>query len=122
MFQITHRTAGDGVDELLTDEVQADPLRLYLRQVGEVSLLTREGEVEIAKRLAEGNRQVTEAVLGSQFAVTEMLRLCDALKKGAIRVKEVACDLDPEVDEALRTVRQLALRTNMGQPFTGMLL
>ena len=46
-----------------------DPVRMYLRKMGSVSLLTREGEVEIAKRIEEGEKEVLHAVLGSSLAI-----------------------------------------------------
>jgi RNA polymerase primary sigma factor len=75
-----------------------DPVRMYLRKMGSVSLLTREGEVEIAKRIEEGERRVLQVVLNSPIAVQEILRIGDALKKGKIRVKEVIRDFDDDED------------------------
>src|SRR5262249_21012160 len=49
-----------------------DPVRMYLRKMGSVSLLTREGEVEIAKRIEEGERRVLQVVLNSSIAVEEI--------------------------------------------------
>jgi RNA polymerase primary sigma factor len=69
---------------------------MYLRKMGSVSLLTREGEVEIAKRIEEGERRVLQVVLGSPIAVQEILTIGDALKRGKIRVKEVVRDFDEE--------------------------
>ena len=51
-----------------------DPVRMYLRKMGSVSLLTREGEVEIAKRIEEGERRVLQVVLNSSIAVEEIPR------------------------------------------------
>jgi len=86
-----------------------DPVRMYLRKMGSVSLLTREGEVEIAKRIEEGEREVLGAVLSSSIAIREILELGDRLKKGKIRVREIVKDAgdeqqaereEEEVDEA----------------------
>jgi RNA polymerase primary sigma factor len=66
-----------------------DPVRMYLRKMGSVSLLTREGEVEIAKRIEEGEKEVLAAVLSSSLAVKEILDLGDRLRKGKIRVREI---------------------------------
>src|SRR6202022_2775591 len=49
-----------------------DPVRMYLRKMGSVSLLTREGEVEIAKRIEDGEKEVLEAVLHSSIAIKEI--------------------------------------------------
>jgi RNA polymerase primary sigma factor len=86
-----------------------DPVRMYLRKMGSVSLLTREGEVEIAKRIEEGERRVLQTVLSSPIAIAELLDLSDRLKKEKIRVKEVIKDVedseDGEFDEAWHTER-----------------
>ena len=76
-----------------------DPLRLYLRKMGSVALLTREGEVEVAKRIEEGDRRVLHAILESPIAMQEVLKLGDLLKDGKIRVREVVVDFE-EDDEA----------------------
>ncbi len=73
-----------------------DPVRMYLRKMGSVSLLTREGEVEIAKRIEEGERAVLQLVLNSQIAVEEILELGNKLRASKIRVKEVLRDIDEE--------------------------
>jgi RNA polymerase primary sigma factor len=73
-----------------------DPVRMYLRKMGSVSLLTREGEVEIAKRIEEGERRVLQTVLNSPIAVEELLELGERLKKQKVRVKEVIRDVDEE--------------------------
>ena len=84
------------------DSPSSDPVRTYLRRMGAVSLLTREGEVEVAKRIEDGDRRVLRVVLNSSVAIEEILALGDKLRKGELRVKEVARDVDdedPELDE-----------------------
>jgi RNA polymerase primary sigma factor len=66
-----------------------DPVRMYLRKMGSVSLLTRDGEVEIAKRIEEGELEVLDAVLSTPICLGEILDLGDRLRKGKIRVKEI---------------------------------
>jgi RNA polymerase primary sigma factor len=86
----------------------SDPVRMYLRKMGSVSLLTREGEVEIAKRIEEGERKVLQTVLNSPLAVEELLLIGEKLKKGKIRVKDVVKDIDEddaEFDEKWHTER-----------------
>jgi len=85
-----------------------DPVRMYLRKMGSVSLLTREGEVEIAKRIEDGERRVLQVVLNSSVAIEEILDLGDKLRKQKIRVKEVVKDADEddaEFDEAWHVER-----------------
>ncbi len=89
-----------------------DPVRLYLRKMGSVSLLTREGEVEIAKRIEEGEKEVLRAILACKVAVAEIIDIGVKLKSGKLRVREVVKDApeeptpeggedtDPEMSEA----------------------
>jgi RNA polymerase primary sigma factor len=80
-----------------------DPVRLYLRKMGSITLLSREGEVEIAKRIESGERLVWQVVLKSKVAIAEILNLGERLRKRTVRVKEVVRDADeedPEFDEA----------------------
>jgi RNA polymerase primary sigma factor len=67
----------------------SDPVRMYLRKMGSVSLLTREGEVEIAKRIEEGENMVISAIMNSPFGVREVLLVGDQLKRGQTKYKEV---------------------------------
>jgi RNA polymerase primary sigma factor len=76
-----------------------DPVRMYLRKMGSVSLLTREGEVEIAKRMEDGERRVLQVVLNSTVAISEILDLGDKLRQRKIRVKEVVRDADEDDSE-----------------------
>jgi len=79
-----------------------DPVRMYLRKMGSVSLLTREGEVEIAKRIEQGELRVNNAILDSPIAVREIIDLGEKLKKHKIRVKDLIKDAetdDQEFDE-----------------------
>jgi len=93
-----------------------DPVRLYLRKMGSVNLLTRDGEVEIAKRIEEGELEVLDAVLGTPICLAEVLDLGDRLKKGKIRVKEIVKENEPgedgqtiEFDEPRVTERALKI-------------
>ncbi|RMG20740.1 MAG: RNA polymerase sigma factor RpoD [Deltaproteobacteria bacterium] len=70
----------------------SDPVRMYLRKMGSVSLLTREGEVEIAKRIEAGEKEVLNVVLGSTIAIREIIEIGDRLKKGKVRLKDVVKD------------------------------
>jgi len=73
-----------------------DPVRLYLRKMGSVSLLTREGEVEIAKRIEEGEKEVLRAVLACKVAVAEILEISNKLRSGKLRIREVVKDAPEE--------------------------
>ncbi len=76
-----------------------DPVRLYLRKMGSVALLTREGEVEIAKRIEEGEHLVFEAILNSPVAVREVVGLAEKIKRKKVRLKELVRDAEDEERE-----------------------
>jgi len=73
-----------------------DPARIYLRKMGTFSLLTREGEVELAKRIEDGERRVLQMVLNSTVAIGEILDVGNQLREKKIRVKDVVKDVDEE--------------------------
>ncbi len=73
-----------------------DPVRLYLRKMGSVSLLTREGEVEIAKRIEDGEKEVLRSLLACKVAVAEIIDIGTRLKAGKLRVREVVKDAPEE--------------------------
>jgi RNA polymerase primary sigma factor len=66
-----------------------DPVRMYLRKMGSVSLLTREGEVEIAKRIEQGEIRVLDIILRSPVAVPFVQDLFDKIKRNQLRIKDV---------------------------------
>ncbi len=66
-----------------------DPVRMYLRKMGAVALLTRDGEVEIAKRIEEGENQVLRAVLRSELALRDLAGFVEQVKKEPTRVREI---------------------------------
>src|SRR5690606_32974518 len=74
----------DDEDELLeSEDVKGnDPVRLYLRKMGSVSLLTREGEVEIARRIEKGEREIVRAILLSPLGTYEIIQLGKRLDEG----------------------------------------
>ncbi len=76
-----------------------DPVRMYLRKMGSVALLTREGEVEIAKRIEEGENEVLAAILNSPVAVREIIDIGERLRAHKIRVKDIVRDAEDEEHE-----------------------
>ena len=66
-----------------------DPVRLYLREMGVVPLLTREGEVAIAKRIERGQIKTQKSIARSPIAVGELLKICDELAAHTINIREV---------------------------------
>ena len=73
-----------------------DPVRLYLRKMGGVSLLDRKGEVEIARRIEKGEREIIRAVLMCPMGTSEVIRLGDHLKYGRLKVKAIFRGLEDE--------------------------
>jgi RNA polymerase primary sigma factor len=77
-----------------------DPVRMYLRKMGSVSLLTREGEVEIAKRIEDGELRVRAVVLGSPIAMKVALQLAHRVEKGSARLRDLLVDTPEGVEVA----------------------
>jgi RNA polymerase primary sigma factor len=73
-----------------------DPVRMYLRKMGQVPLLTRDGEVEIAKRIEEGERTVLTVVLSTTIGVREMIKLGRRVEKGQEKLDDVLQAPDPD--------------------------
>jgi RNA polymerase primary sigma factor len=71
-----------------------DPVKMYLREMGMVTLLSREGEVEIAKKIEEGEQDVLKALLETSLGVKYILEFGDLIEKGALRPKHVLRDVD----------------------------
>ena len=74
----------------------SDPVRMYLREMGSVSLLTREGEVEIAKRIEDGERDVAGVILNTPITIKEVLSLGDRLRKFQMNPSEVSKEVEEE--------------------------
>jgi RNA polymerase primary sigma factor len=75
----------------------ADPVKLYLKKMGSVSLLTREGEVEIAKRIEEGEVDILRALLASKLGTLAIVDLGERLETQRLKVKDVIRGVDEEV-------------------------
>src|SRR3990170_2558194 len=74
-----------------------DPVRLYLKEIGSVHLLSREGEIEIAKRIEEGKREVTSIVFGMPMTVKQVLSRGELLKQDAIGVGDLVVAFEDEL-------------------------
>jgi RNA polymerase primary sigma factor len=74
----------------------SDPVRMYLREMGSVSLLTREGEVEIAKRIEEGDRDVASVILNTPITINEVVSLGERLRKSQISAAEISKEVEEE--------------------------
>jgi RNA polymerase primary sigma factor len=88
-----------------TLEKTNDPVRMYLREMGTVPLLTREGEVEIAKRIERGQLRVLKAISRSPIVIREIVALAEDLKRGVRNVKEVVIFDEEELTEEVVQTR-----------------
>ena len=116
--QLDSEKSEDEEEEDITPEADSvarggDPVKMYLHEMGCVSLLTREGEVEIAKRIEHGEQQVFSVIITCPVTIKEVLALGEKLRKGTIRLKEVIRGFEdeeiPEGDDAAQVERVLQL-------------
>jgi RNA polymerase primary sigma factor len=81
-----------------------DPVRMYMREMGTVDLLTRESEIEIARRIEDGLKHMVQAIAACPTTITELLGLVDKVEKDEISVDDLVdglIDSDIGLDEAL---------------------
>ncbi len=103
--------AGEESDDVELDlspgtlEKTNDPVRMYLREMGTVPLLTREGEVEIAKRIERGQLRVMKAISRSPIVIREIVGLGEDLKRGVRNIKEVVTFDEEELTEEILAAR-----------------
>jgi len=99
--------AGEESDDVELDlspgtlEKTNDPVRMYLREMGTVPLLTREGEVEIAKRIERGQLRVMKAISRSPIVIREIVGLGEDLRRGVRNIKEVVTFDEEELTEEI---------------------
>ncbi len=102
-----------------------DPVKMYLREMGMVTLLSREGEVEIAKRIEAGEQEVLRALLETTIGVEAILELGEKIENGALRAKHVLRDIDEgdtysdEVEQTqkfLETIRRIRTLHQKSRP------
>jgi RNA polymerase primary sigma factor len=113
--------AGEEGDDVELDlspgtlEKTNDPVRMYLREMGPVPLLTREGEVEIAKRIERGQLRVMKAISRSPIVIREIVGLGEDLRRGVRNIKEVVTFDEEELTEEIlqARVRQTASRIDV---------
>jgi len=93
-----------------------DPVKMYLREMGMVTLLSREGEVEIAKKIEAGEQEVLRALLESIIGVEAIIELGDKIESGSLRPKHVLRDIDEgdtyndevlQTEKFIETIRQI---------------
>jgi RNA polymerase primary sigma factor len=88
-----------------------DPVRMYLREMGKVPLLTREGEVEIARRIEAGERQVVSALFRAEPSLREIRGLLKKLKEGHLKIEDfIKVDENAATEQALKKERMRAVK------------
>ncbi|HEX9757785.1 MAG TPA: RNA polymerase sigma factor RpoD [Nitrospiria bacterium] len=76
-----------------------DPVRLYLREMGSVPLLSREGEIEIAKRIEDGRNEVSSVIFGMPMTIQEIISIGHKVKKGKAAIKEFVFSSDEDFEQ-----------------------
>ncbi len=98
----------EGLMEEEEDELQleadttnrvTDPVKMYLREMGQVSLLTRDGEVEIAKRIEAGEREIFNAIMESSIGIKQIMSLRERLQSENYHLNEVIREVEEEISE-----------------------
>ena len=98
--------AAEEAEQVVTSAVDSefgrttDPVRMYMREMGTVELLTREGEIELAKRIEDGVRQTTEAIAACPAAIAEVVRMMDLVEIDQMRLTDLVVDfVDPNATD-----------------------
>ncbi|MDI6778327.1 MAG: RNA polymerase sigma factor RpoD [Patescibacteria group bacterium] len=115
----------EAVDELIPDEYPDppnakldDPVRLYLKEMGTIPLLNREGEVEIARRIEEGEKEVLRSILETPYALEEIMSLVNRLEEEKLKPEEDPIDHiehDPASDQPTHKTRVLNIIQRLRQ-------
>jgi len=94
--------------QLETDSANriTDPVKMYLREMGQVSLLTRDGEVEIAKRIEAGEREIFNAIMETSIGIQQIMSLRDRLQSEGYRLDEVIREVEEEISEEEEAVHR----------------
>ncbi|MFH1015281.1 MAG: RNA polymerase sigma factor RpoD [Nitrospirota bacterium] len=90
----------------LLENTEYDPVRIYLKEMSSVPLLTKAGEVEIAKRIESGRRKVAEIVFALPFTVKKLIELGELIEKGDAPLAEIIQDGEETFEEDLFTERK----------------
>ncbi len=88
-----------------------DPARIYLKEMGAVPLLTKEGEIETARRIDKGKESVLEIVYSIPMVIEEILSIADRLKKNEILIRDVSSEEEETTDEENRSVPDSFFKT-----------
>jgi len=81
------------------DRGRKDPLRMYMLTIGSVPLLTKEGEVEIAKRIEAGEREIIKILLGIFITFKDIVSIPDKVMNEQLNIKEIVHEIEEEIDD-----------------------
>ena len=91
----------------LLQDMEYDPVKIYLKEMSSVPLLTKAGEVEIAKRIESGKRKVAEIIFVLPFTVRKLIELGDLIEKGNAPLAEIIQDGEEAFEEDLSAERKI---------------
>jgi RNA polymerase primary sigma factor len=115
----TEVEAGEDLEfKLAADEVMdktSDPVRLYLREMGAVPLLSRQGEIEIAKRFERGHLRVLKAISRSPIVIREIIAIGAALEDGSRSIKDLVIFDEEEITGEILAARAKATMIQIGK-------
>ena len=109
-------TTSDNNKSMVYFGTVADPVKMYLREMGFVTLLSREGEVEIAKEIEAGEQEILRAMIDSEIGVKYILTIGERIKNEELCIKHVLRDVDEgdtyidevfQVEKFLKTIRSI---------------
>ncbi|MBU2644262.1 RNA polymerase sigma factor RpoD [bacterium] len=92
---------------VIAEQTSDDPVRMYLREMGSIKLLTREGEVEIAKMIEKGQHEMLDILLRSELIVNYLFDLGKKLKNGKSRARDIVSGIDDD-DQVIEEESQAA--------------
>jgi len=90
----------------LLEDTEHDPVKIYLKEMSSVPLLTKAGEVEIAKRIESGRRKIAEVIFAVPFAVSKLIALGELIEKGSAPIAEIAQNGENVFEEDLFVERK----------------
>lgn len=92
---------------IVAEQTSEDPVRMYLREMGSIKLLTREGEVEIAKMIEKGQHEMLDILLRSELIINYLFDLGKKLKNGKARARDIVSGIDDD-DQVIEEESQAA--------------
>lgn len=101
-------------------EERAEAVDLYFRKMARVPLLTREGEVELAQRIEQGEKRMVQAIVDSPFACKELAQVAESLTKGRLKLRDVVRNVEEEEAFDQETLERFAKL--LARPFKEMVL